>query len=391
MAHPSRFHSSRARGDASRDSRLKAFWRWNAARWRMHLLVVLPTLLAIVYFGPMASDSYLSEARFVVRQPDKKSSSNSSLSQFLSSAGISSSHDDLYTVRDFILSRDALQVLEENLDLRKAFASRDIDLLSRFNPMGLDDSFEEFYKYYNDNVVSADVDTTSSICVVKVKAYSAAMAHAINEALLFLGEGLVNELNDRARQDLIRVASQEVEAAEAADKAASLALSDYRNRQTLFDPTQQSSIQLQQVGKLQSDLLDVRGQLTQLRTFAAESPYIKALEKRAADLQKEIQSEMSKVTGGIGSLAQKMSEYERLTLERDYADKRLATALASLQDARDQAQRQQLYLGKIVSPNLPDEAIYPRRGRSIGITFICCLLVYGIVRLLYAGVKEHQS
>ena len=33
--------------------------------------VVVPTLVAILYFGFFASDVYISESRFVVRSPDK--------------------------------------------------------------------------------------------------------------------------------------------------------------------------------------------------------------------------------------------------------------------------------------------------------------------------------
>jgi len=374
--------------DGTSINRLYLLWAMIKRKRMFHLIVTLPTLVMACYYGFIASNIYISETQFIIRQPEKKSTS--SLGQFLQSAGLTSSRDDTYVVRDYMLSRDALKSIDSNMNLRKAFSKSDIDFFSRFDPLKIDDSFEMFYKYYKD-IITIDVDTASTICTLKTKAYSPQLAYSINEALLFLGEALVNQLNDRARKDIISVASQEVEAAEEASKAAALALSEYRNRQTLFDPSQQSSLQLQQVAKLQSDLIDVRGQLTQLRSFAAESPYIKALEKRAAELQREIQGEMSKVTGGVGSISQKMAAFERLTLERDYMDKRLATALASLQEAKVEANRQQLYLAKIVLPNTPDTALYPRRGANIVLTFLCCLLLYGIFRLLYAGVKEHQS
>jgi capsular polysaccharide transport system permease protein len=374
--------------DGTSINRLYLLWAMIKRKRMFHLIVTLPTLVMACYYGFIASNIYISETQFIIRQPEKKSTS--SLGQFLQSAGLTSSRDDTYVVRDYMLSRDALKSIDSNMNLRKAFSKSDIDFFSRFDPLKIDDSFEMFYKYYKD-IITIDVDTASTICTLKTKAYSPQLAYSINEALLFLGEALVNQLNDRARKDIISVASQEVEAAEEASKAAALALSEYRNRQTLFDPSQQSSLQLQQVAKLQSDLIDVRGQLTQLRSFAAESPYIKALEKRAAELQREIQGEMSKVTGGVGSISQKMAAFERLTLERDYMDKRLATALASLQEAKVEANRQQLYLAKIVLPNTPDTALYPRRGANIVLTFLCCLLFYGIFRLLYAGVKEHQS
>jgi len=361
---------------------------WARRHWMFNLIVVLPTLLATIYFLLIASDLYISESRFVIRQPEKKNMN--SLGQFLQSAGVSSSHDEVYVVRDYMLSRDALKILEDNLKLSERYAASSIDFLHRFNPIGVDNSFEELYQYY-DGIVTIDLDTASSICILKVRAYTPKLAKEMNEALLFLGEGLVNELNDRARQDLIHFAAQEVESAEKAAKAASLAFSDYRNRQTLFDPAQQSNMQLQQVGKLQADLIDVRGQLAQLRTFVSESPYIKALEKRASELKKEINAEMSKVTGGSGSMTQKLIDFERFSLDRDFTEKRLAAALTSLQEARAQAQRQQLYLEKIVSPNLPDKALFPRRVRDVLIIFVVCLLCYGIAKLIFVGVEEHKD
>ena len=47
--------------------------------WRSHRLfwsaVVLPTLAAIVYFGFIAADVYISESRFVVRSPERQTAS----------------------------------------------------------------------------------------------------------------------------------------------------------------------------------------------------------------------------------------------------------------------------------------------------------------------------
>lgn len=360
---------------------------WKRCNRLFNWLVILPTAIAIVYFGIIASDGYVSEATIIIRQPEKKSMSG--LGMLLQSAGITSSRDEMYTVKEFILSRDALKILDDNLHLRKLYASPTIDFLHRYNAFG-DDSFEGFYRYYN-KIITVTTDTSSSITKLSVNAFTPELAHSINEALLFLSEGLINEINNRAKQDLIRYASEEVEAAETAAKGSALALADYRNRQIVFDPTQQSTLQLHQISKLQSEQAEVRGQLAQLRTFAAASPYIKSLEQKSSDLQKEINTEMGKVAGGRGSMTQKLIEYQRLELDRQFADKRLTSSLASLEEARSQAQRQQLYLEKISLPNLPDEPTFPKRGKNILIVLVCSLTVFGIVKMLIIGVEEHRD
>ena len=82
------------------------------------LTVVGPTLLAVVYFGFMVSDVYISESRFVVRSPEKQAASP--LGLVLKSAGFSSNQGDAYTVQDYVLSRDALKALNDELNIRNA-------------------------------------------------------------------------------------------------------------------------------------------------------------------------------------------------------------------------------------------------------------------------------
>jgi capsular polysaccharide transport system permease protein len=65
--------------------------------------------------------------------------------------------------------------------------------------------------------------------------------------------------------------------------------------------------------------------------------------------------------------------------------------MASLEQARNEAQRKQLYLERIVQPNKPDIAIEPQRIRSILTTFVVGLIAWGILSILVAGVREHHD
>jgi len=69
---------------------------------------------------------------------------------------------------------------------------------------------------------------------------------------------------------------------------------------------------------------------------------------------------------------------KRLDVQKLLAEKTLASALASLQQAKLEAQRQQLYLETISrSPTLADYALYPKRVISFGTVVVSCLLAYG--------------
>jgi capsular polysaccharide transport system permease protein len=361
------------------------FFAKNKILW---LTVIIPTIFAIIYYGLIASDVYISESRFVVRSPQRQTQTG--LNAFLAGTGFSRSQDDTYSVHDFVLSRDALKELDEKVSIRKLFSNKDADFINRFPGLDWDDSFESFYRYYKKRV-GVDYDTVSSITTLNVRAFTAEDAKRINDLLLNMGERLVNNLNDRSRQDLIKFATQEVTVAETKAKTAALALSSFRTSQSVFDPDRQSAIQLQGVAKLQEELLATEAQLNQIKRVSPNNPQVASLASRVASLRNTIAAETSKVAGGGASLTSKSANFERLVLEKGFADKQLASALTSLETARSEAERKQLYLERLVQPNLPDKALEPRRIRSVFMVLIVGLMAWGVVSLLVASVKEHTD
>jgi len=354
------------------------------------LTVALPTLLAAFYFLILASNIYVSESRFVVRTPNKQTSGGlSGILQGAGFSGLSKAPEDVHTVSQYIMSRDALGILDERLDLRSTWGSWRVDFLRRFAPFLTADNREALFEYYPRRV-NATVDPSSGITTLRVEVFSPEQAVQINEILLGEAERLVNLLNNRARGDLIKFAENEVKIAEDKAKTAASAVSNYRNSQSVVDPVEQTKLHYEQISRLQAELVKTQAQLTQLKVFAPDSPHPPALELRATTLESEIAKETEKITGGDNSLASKAAEYERLALEREFADKQLASALVSLEVARNEAQRQQLYLETVAKPSLPDGATYPRRLRGILTTFVLGLVAWGIASMLVAGVREHK-
>ena len=354
-------------------------------------VVIVPTLIASIYYGLIASDVYISESRFIVRAPQRQATTG--LGALLQSGGVSTfirAVDDIYSVHDFMLSRDALTELDRGLGLRAAFSSPAIDRFSRFPRLDFDDSFEALHRYYQKRV-GLSLDSQSSISTLRVEAFGPELARDINQRLLQAAERLVNDLNERARQDLIRFAAAEVASAEARAKDAAVAVSRFRTKRGVIDPERQTTLQLQLVSRLQDELISTRTQIAQLRQFAPDNPQLKSLQLKAKTLEAEIRKELAGVAGGDTSLATKAADFQRLALEREFADRQLAAALASLEQARNEAQRQQLYLERIAQPSLPDVAVEPRRIRAVAATFVLCLVAWGILSMLLAGIREHQD
>jgi len=352
------------------------------------LAVVFPTVVATIYLGFLASDVYVSESQFVVRSPDKPATTG--LGILLKSTGFSTSGDEIYAAQGYVQSRDALRELNKNGAVVHAYHNDSVSVFDRFNPLGFSGTFEDLYRFYQGKV-SVEYDTTSSIATLTVRAYTPEDSYRFNRQLLELAEGLINRLNSRGRTDVVQAAAHEVQDAQIEARNAAVALAAYRNAHGVVDPEEQAKAQLQMISKLQDELIGARVQLQQLQQMAPENPQVPLLTTRVAGLEHQIAEQKGEIAGGRRSLSGAAVQYERLELQRQYADRRLAAAMNSLQDAEDEARRKQAYVERIAQPSVPDEPTEPRRLRGIFATFVLGLIAWGILRLLLAGLKEHHG
>ena len=160
----------------------------------------------------------------------------------------------------------------------------------------------------------------------------------------------------------------------------------------VFNPEGQSTIILQEISKLQDALIQTETQLTQAKEITPENPQIKAMETRIKSLKKSIAEKSKLVTGPTDlSLSNRSVEFQRLQLEKELADKQLATAMATYEQAKNDFNQKQLYLERLAQPSLPDEATKPKRFKNVLSGFVFGLLLWGVLRLFIAGVREHND
>lgn len=352
-------------------------------------IVGLPTLLAGVYYFGIASDLYMSEAKFVVRGPAK--AQVGALSALLDSAGPPPTTEDTFAVHEYLKSRDVVRRLEREDDLRAILSRPEGDLISRFPGIFYwRNDFEALYKAYS-HFVTIDIDSGSGVSTLEVKAYRPEDAERIAQALLKLSEQLVNTLNERARRDALAVFQREVETTERHIEQIQARLTAYRVKEKMLDPKSAAAGPLALLGQMNTQLADAEAKLAEIMRNSPNSPQIRLVKTRIATLQRLIADERGKITGDSNSVASALSEYERLDVQQRLDEKQLASAFASLEAARLEAQRQQLYLETIAQPNLADYPLYPKRFASFATVVVVCLLTYGIAWLLLVSVREHAA
>ena len=343
------------------------------------LTVLLPTVAAVLYYGLVASDVFISESRFVVRSPQRQAQTGLR-GRAAAGHGLRALAGRHLLGARLHPSRDALRELDEEARraqaLRTAANSR---LLQPLSGPRLGRQLRGVLPLLPGKVHGRSRHRSRRSSTLRVRAFTAADAQRINEHAARDGRA-PGERAERAQPPgpgPLRGSRGDAGRGQGAGRRRWRSPA-FRSEQAVFEPDRQAAIQLQGVAKLQDELIATETQLAQLRALSPGNPQIPALADSGRDAAPaRWPTETAKVTGGGGSLsahARRRSSASRS--RRSFADRQLAAALTALETARSEAQRKQLYLERIVQPNLPDEALEPRRIRSI-----LTVLVLGADRL----------
>lgn len=371
----------------------KAQWR-RIRRWikkrAFIMALVVPTVLAFVYFLVFASPMYVSHASFAIRSADASSSSGLDIaSMFLRTSG--STGNDAYIINDYIQSIDLAQDIDRELELVKHYSSRDHDMISRLwrNP-----TQDELVRYWRWAVVpQLNVDT--GIISLEVKAYTPEMAQALTRAVLTRSEALVNAMNERAHEDAVALAREEVTRAEDRVRKAQSAMREFRDAHNLIDPKMTAEGLQSLVSGLEAEATTLRTQISEVKSYMnADAPLLKSLNQRLAAVEKQLREEKLRVAGQNsvqGNLNALVADYEDLTIEAEFAQKQLVSAMTSLEQSRIQQMAQSRYVVAYQQPTLPDESLYPKPFLFTLYVFAGMLLFLGIVSLIWASIREHAG
>ncbi|AFW00291.1 capsule biosynthesis protein [Gluconobacter oxydans] len=351
------------------------------------LTVLLPTFLAIFYYSCLASPQYVSHAYFVVRGAGAQTPNM--LGGLIPGMGASSSTEDTYAVQTYMMSRDAARTLIQSQNLQAVFNYPDADFLAKFPTFFKGNTFEHFFSYYQKHII-AELDTTTGISSLTVRTFSPQDSQRIGRALIDAGERLVNAMNTRQRENTIASSQKEVASAEEKIRNIGNQIADYRNRQKLLDPLKESVPMLRDIDQLKSMLTATRIKVAQVTKFAPNTPLLPVYQRRIEILKSEIAQAQSDITGSTTSLVPKITEYDDLITQKEVAERELVTATVSLQAAKVQADRQQLYLDGVAQPDLPDYPEYPHAIADILIVLATGLGIYSMSILLISGAREHQ-
>jgi capsular polysaccharide transport system permease protein len=358
-----------------------------ANRW-YSFLVVLPSVVLGLWYGLIATDRYVSEARMLVERDTGGGLPGMDLG--ILSLGSSQTEIDAWLVKRFIESPAMVRHLDETLGLRVHYEAPEADPFSR---MWRSTSRESFVKYYLDHV-EVSVDPDALTLDLLVQGFEPEYAQKLGQAIATRAEDFVNEVGQSLARQQVEFVQTEVDSAYRRLQKASKELIRFQNEKGLLSPEVENAAISQVIANLQSELAQRRTELKALLAFLSPTaPDVQNLQKRVSALERQIEQERSKQVRGAGSAALNdlMFDYKDREMEVQIARDIYEGGLKSLEAAKVDASRKMKHLVMVSAPTLPQTSTEPRRLHGWITAVVLLNLAYVIVSLIISTIRDHRE
>lgn len=349
------------------------------------IVVILPLFLSALYLWGVAKDQYASTVGFSVRREDAAEPAD--LLGGLSSLAQSSSSDTdiLY---EYLRSQKLVADMDAKVNLRAIWSKPSGDPVFVLDPDG---SIEDLLDYWQ-RMVRTSYDSSTGLIEVRVLAFDPADATRIAQELLDQSSKMINALSATAREDAVGFSRNELTAAEDRLRKAREEVTSFRVKNQIVDPTTDFQTQAGLVGMLENQLAETQIEIDLLADEAENDPRVVLAKRRIKVIEARIAAERAKV-GAVGSTqdyAALAADYERLLVDREFAEKAYVMALAVYDSAKAKSQRTSRYLAAHVLPTTAEVSRYPERFSILGVLALFLGLIWSIGTLVAYSLKDRR-
>lgn len=351
-------------------------------------IVLLPVLVTAWYLYARAEDQYASYMGFTVRSEAGTTASEllGGLSSLVGTTSNTGSDTDI--LYKFIHSHDLVQRIDDRLDLRAIWSKPENDPVFAYTG---NDSLEDLLAEWDRKV---RVYYDAGMIDLRVVAFEPQDAQAITKAIHDESTVLVNQLNDVAREDALRYARHDLDEALERLRHARQAMTEFRNRHQLVDPTADVAGQVGVVSTLQTQLAEQLVALGLLQANAQENdPRIAQTQLRIDVIRDQIAAERQKFgseTATGEALSTVVGQFESLTVDREFAERTYIAALAAYDVARAEAARQTRYLAAYIQPTLAQDSEFPKRPKLLFTMGGFLLLIWVVGVLTFYSLRDRR-
>ena len=176
-------------------------------------------------------------------------------------------------------------------------------------------------------------------------------------------------------------------------KEATAQVVEFQNKYGLLNASEQSVALSTVLNDLQAELIKKRTELQTLTSYMnSDAPEIITLKQRIKALEKQLGTEQKRLTSTDKTSMNNLTAHQNeLQLNVELATKAYTSALVALETTRTEASRKLKQLVVVSTPYKAEDATYPRVLYSLTNIFLVLLMIFGLVRMVYASVMEHRD
>lgn len=359
-------------------------------KWLAVFMVGLPMLVAVVYYSFFALDRYVSIAQVAVRQVGGSETPQlPGLAVMLNGINPTSREETLY-LREFLTSQDMLNVLQKKLNWSEKYAGRWKDPLYFLSTSAKNEDVLDYYR----RVVNAHFDEQTGLLIIEVQAFDPEFSREVLQTMLAEAERFVNEISHKMAREQMSFAQDELNKARTEYERRRDALLNFQSQSNMLDAEASAKSRADIIAGIESDLTKERTALKGLSAVLdKDTPQIRQQRNRIKALEQQLAAETQRLVSEKSGekLNVIASQYRNLSIDAGIAESAYKYAVGAVETARVEANKKLRSLVTVVSPNMPDKAIYPEKIYNLLTLMIGLILLFGIARFALATIEDHRD
>lgn len=349
------------------------------------LLFILPLLALTAYELRFASNRYHSDAIIGITAQQGSQPTLNLTALGLPTTGNS---QDALTVLEFINSLEMMQYLDDKLHIHEHYSDPSVDWWARLPASAAEEDFLKYLSGYITNFY----DQNSQLIHIHVEAFNREFAQRILDTMLARSQLFVDKLNERITKDQTKFFESQLAEADRRLREAKSAVLQFQRDNKLFTTDAEAALVGANISSLESQILAKQGQLDAgLKVMNANSPMAETLRTQIEALTAQLKQEKDRLAGQqSGAVSELDAKFRELQFNVQFLTTIYQSNMSQLETQRVDALQRLKYLIVVTQPSIADTSLYPNRTWVIGTAAMILLMVYFIVSLLVAIIREHS-
>ena len=341
-------------------------------------------IIGSIYILFIKSELFESSSNVIIKSLNTKAANFGGFSFLIPNT---ESSQDVFLIKTYLESFDELSKLNKEFNLKRHYSSDDVDIIERLKPWN---TKEDFLNLYQKRFVFI-YDQQSGVITLGFLHTNPKISYKIVNQLIKDANEQLNYYNKLIAKKQLKFIEEEVNKNKKSLEKTIKKLEIFQNKHMLLDPTQTAASEFTLLSNLKAALIQKEAQLNEMSQYMNSKSFeivrlkgeIKNLKRTVVKIKKALANPKKK------ALNVYIFEFERLKGLVELNKDLYKQSLLQLEQLKSEVNKNSKILLEITKPTIPQSYKYPEKFKDIVTLFLILALLYGVIVLIRAIIKEH--